>query len=243
MSSKNTARMLATFRLVLQVIFYGFFAVLGLGLLYYGVAKLLERVPVPAEATTEAATIPFYIHSNGVHTDLVMPVRTAVVDWSQELLYAHTTSADTTYRFVGIGWGDKGFYLDTPEWKDLTLGTAVRAGFWLSTTAMHVTYFRKSELTPGPNCAYIPLTPTQYRHLVAYVQNTFQRDAQGRVEWLPNHSYADHDAFYNAKYRYSVLNTCNTWSNNGLKVAGQKAALWTAFDSGLLRQYAEQTGR
>ena len=243
MSSKNTSRMLAAFRLVLQVIFYGFFVLVGLGLLYLAVAHLVERIQVPAEATTEAATIPFYIHSNGVHTDLVMPVRSAVFDWSQELPYAHTTSGDTTYRFVGIGWGDQGFYLDTPEWKDLKLSTAVEAGFWLGTTAMHVTYFRPAELAPGPNCAYIPLTPTQYRRLIAYIQATFQRDAQGRVEWLPGHSYADHDAFYNARHTYSFLTTCNTWSNNGLKVAGQKAALWTPFDTGLLRQYPAQTGR
>ena len=234
--------MLPALRLVLQIIFYGFFIFVGLGLLYFGAAKLIERIAVPAQPTAEAATIPFYIHSNGVHTDLVMPVRSAVMDWSQELPYAHTTSGDTTYRFVGIGWGDKGFYLDTPEWKDLKLSTALGAGFWLNTTAMHVTYFRAADLKPGPDCAYIPLTPTQYRQLIAYIQRTFERDASGQVQWLKGHSYADHDAFYEAKHKYSVLNTCNTWANNGLKAAGQKAALWTPFDTGMLRQYPEQTG-
>lgn len=235
--------MLAPLRFVLQFIFYGFFVFVGLALLYIGIAHLVQRIQVPAQPTAEAATIPFYIHSNGVHTDLVMPVRSAVYDWSQELPYSHTLANDTSYQYVGIGWGDKGFYLYTPTWNDLKLSTAVKAGFWMNTTAMHVTYFRQAELAPGPNCAYIPLTPTQYQHLITYIQNTFERDAQGRVQWIQGHSYADHDAFYEAKHHYSFLNTCNTWSNNGLKVAGQKAALWTPFDTGMLRQYPDQTGR
>ncbi len=45
--------------------------------------------------------------------------------------------------------------------------------------------------------------------------------------------YGKNDAFYEAQGSYNFLNTCNTWANNGLKHAGQKAALWTATDFGI----------
>jgi hypothetical protein len=35
-----------------------------------------------------------------------------------------------------------------------------------------------------------------------------------------------------------MFHTCNTWANNGLKSCGQKAALWTPFDSGIFGQYS-----
>jgi hypothetical protein len=43
--------------------------------------------------------------------------------------------------------------------------------------------------------------------------------------------------FYNAKGRYSLFYTCNTWANQALKSANQKAALWTIFDFGIFQHY------
>lgn len=212
-------------------------AVLGAAAVYYGVAQVLSRIPVAAAPTTEPATIPFFIHSNGVHTDLVVPVKSSFIDWSQQLPFSNTQANDTTYHYVGIGWGDKGFYLETPTWAELKPRTAIRAGFWLSTTLMHTTYYREADLAASPQCVPLRLTPTQYRDLIAYIQKSFQRDATGNFNWIPGHSYADHDAFYEANSRYSVLNTCNTWANRGLKISGQKASLWTPFDTGILYQY------
>lgn len=37
--------------------------------------------------------------------------------------------------------------------------------------------------------------------------------------------YGINDAFYDAKGKYSFFETCNTWANDGLKEAGQKARL------------------
>ncbi|MDJ0365160.1 TIGR02117 family protein [Hymenobacter sp. H14-R3] len=229
--------MLPVLRKTLKIVGYPAATLVGAVALYYGVAQVLSRIPVAAEPTTEAATVPFFIYSNGVHTDLVMPVKSSFIDWSQQLPYANTQAHDSTYEYVGVGWGDKGFYLDTPTWAQLKPSTAVRAGFWLSSTLMHATFYRASDLTSGPRCVPLHLTPAQYRRLIAYVEESFQRDAAGGFNWLPSHSYADHDAFYEANSRYSILNTCNTWTNRGLKECGQKASLWTPFDKGILYQY------
>jgi len=224
-------------RKTLKITAYSVGALVGTVAVYWGVAQVLSRIPVAAQPTTEAATVPFFIRSNGVHTDLVVPVKSSFIDWSQQMPYSNTQANDTTYRYVGIGWGDKGFYLETPTWAELKPSTAIRAGFWLGSSLMHATYYREADLVAGPNCVPLRLTPTQYRQLIAYIQKSFQRDSTGNFNWIAGHSYADHDAFYEANNRYSVLNTCNTWANRGLKVSGQKASLWTPFDTGILYQY------
>lgn len=52
--------------------------------------------------------------------------------------------------------------------------------------------------------------------------------------------YGDHDAFYEAKGRYSLFHTCNTWANNALKACGQKACWWTPFSTGIRYQYGQK---
>jgi len=34
-----------------------------------------------------------------------------------------------------------------------------------------------------------------------------------------------------------LFHTCNTWANNALKACGQKASLWTPFDTGIFYHY------
>lgn len=183
----------------------------------------------------ETGTIEAYILSNGVHTDIVVPVRNTQVDWTQWVAYTDTPVPDTTRGYVGFGWGDKGFYLHTPTWSQLKPGTAIRAMFWLSTTAMHTTFHHQPQ--EGPDCVRVLLTPAEYARLIAFIQNSFALDAQGRTQHIRGYSYGQHDAFYEAKRTYNLFYTCNTWANEGLKVAGQKAALWTPFDFGIFWQY------
>ncbi|NQY29316.1 MAG: DUF2459 domain-containing protein [Flavobacteriaceae bacterium] len=43
------------------------------------------------------------------------------------------------------------------------------------------------------------------------------------------------DTFYEANGNYTCLNTCNPWTNNILKKAFIKTAIWTPFDSVILK--------
>lgn len=71
----------------------------------------------------------YIIHllSNNVHTDIVCSVKSNLIDLMAVFPSTNIISRDNTYQWVGIGWGDKGFYLNTPEWKDLTEKTALVA--------------------------------------------------------------------------------------------------------------------
>ncbi|WP_378104358.1 TIGR02117 family protein [Chryseobacterium sp. sg2396] len=209
---------------------------LGIIVLYAAAGYFLPFIEISAKDDGQKKEIPIYIYTNGVHTDIVMPVKNDLQDWSMKIPYSNTKSKETDYRFVGIGWGDKGFYLDTPTWADLKFSTAFKAAFWLSESAMHCTYYK--EMKEGEDCKKIMISRNQYKDLVKFVDEKFDKDAGGNYVLVPTNAvYGNNDAFYDAKGKYSFLDTCNTWANNALKAAGQKAAWWTPSDYGIFLHY------
>lgn len=208
----------------------------GIIILYAALGYLLPFIEVPAKDDGQKKEIPVYIYTNGVHTDIVMPVKNDIQDWSAKIPFTNIKSGKTDYNYVGIGWGDKGFYLDTPTWADLKFSTAFKAAFWLSESAMHCTYYK--TMKEGDDCKMIMISRDQYKKLVEFVDQKFDKDAKGNFILVPTNAvYGDSDAFYDAKGTYSFLDTCNTWTNNALKAAGQKAALWTPTDYGIFLHY------
>lgn len=209
---------------------------LGVVFLYVILALLLPLIPINAKKTTDPKVVELYILTNGVHTDLVLPVRTSQIDWSQKLPFKNTRGQKTDFRYIAFGWGDKGFYLDTPTWSQLKFSTAFKAAFWLSDSAMHCTYYK--QMKEGNDCKKMMLTEQQYKDLIQFIDSRFDKDAAGHYILVPTNAvYGDDDAFYDAKGSYNFTYTCNTWANDGLKVAGQKAALWTATDFGIFWHY------
>lgn len=205
-------------------------------LIYLLSAFCLSRITVDKEEDPNAEMV-FFILTNGVHTDIVMPVKNDVFDWSTQVKFTNTHLADTAgIQWLATGWGDKGFYLETPTWNDLTFSTAFKAAFGLSSTAMHTVYYR--TITESKSCKKIMISKAQYKRLVQFVIDSFRLDDNGYPVYInTTANYNDADAFYEATGSYSLFKTCNTWANAALKSCGQKACLWTAFDTGIFLKY------
>lgn len=211
---------------------------LGAVFLYVILGLLIPYIPVRAEKTDDPKTIELYILTNGVHTDLVVPVKTKYIDWSSKLPFENTKGQKTDFSYISFGWGDKGFYLDTPTWAELKFSTAFKAAFWLSDSAMHCTYYKQMKV--GDDCKKMMLTEKQYQQLIHFIDSKFDKDASGKYILIKTDAvYGNDDAFYDAKGSYNFTYTCNTWANNGLKAAGQKAALWTPTDFGIFQHYKD----
>lgn len=220
--------------LILKII--GF--LIGVVFLYIILSLLLPMIPVKTEETSDPKIVEAYILTNGVHTDLVVPVKSKYIDWSQKLPIENTKGRDADQNFIAFGWGDKGFYLDTPTWADLKFSTAFKAAFWLSESAMHCTYYKK--MTVAADCKKIILTEKQYQDLIKFIDDKFDKDSEGKYILIKTNAvYGNNDAFYDAKGSYNFTYTCNTWANDGLKAAGQKAAFWTPTDFGIFRHYKD----
>ncbi len=179
--------------------------------------------------------IELYVMSNGVHTDIVMPVKNEIIDWSQKFEFKNTLSKDSNFKYLAVGWGDRGFYLETPEWKDLKFSTAFKAAFGLGKTALHCTYYKTISI--NKNCKKLTLNKQNYQKLVNYILNTAQSEKDVVKQIKTNAVYSQSDSFYEAKGSYSMFKTCNTWTNQALKECGTKCSLWTPFDFGVMNHY------
>ncbi len=218
------------FRIILKSILGIVIFVLGYALLSFGLSKIEVNSDV-----VQNQEIDIYISTNGVHTDIVVPIKNEIKDWTNDINFNHTKTKDSIMNFVGIGWGDKGFYLETPEWADLKASTAFKAATGLSTTAMHTTFYK--TLKEDESCKKIKISKENYIKLVAYISYSFQKDSNSKTINIPNNFYGKNDSFYEANGSYSLIKTCNTWANAALKASNQKAAFWTPMDSGIFCHY------
>lgn len=208
---------------------------IGLLATYLLIAFCCSRIEVAREEG-HPEEVEIFILTNGVHTDIVMPVANAYIDWSTYFPTQNTRSKENGYQYLSLGWGDKGFYLETPTWADLKTSVALKAAFALSSSAIHATYYKEMHISE--TCIQLRVSGTQYKRLTDFVLSSLDFDAQGKSIWInTNAVYNDSDAFYEAQGSYSLFHTCNTWANNALKACGQKACLWTIFDTGIFLKY------
>lgn len=220
-----------TIKILLKAILF----FLGFILLYVSVSYLLSKITIDKEPDTKPE-VEIFILTNGVHTDIVMPTKNDQIDWSRQIQFQNTQAADSTYHYIAMGWGDKGFYLETPEWSDLKTSVAFKAATGLSTTAIHATYYKRMKL--GEDCKSMMISKEQYSRLITFITDSFQKDDSGNFLVIKTDAnYGKTDAFYEAIGSYSLFRTCNSWANNALKSSGQKCCFWTATDSGIFSKY------
>jgi uncharacterized protein (TIGR02117 family) len=222
--------MLKVGRLILRWAGYFTEFVCGMIALYLTIAILLSLIPWGDDAAQNGIKI--YVKTNGVHTDLCLPVVTDEMDWRNFLPLSHFPNVRAP-GYVSMGWGDKGFFLETPTWADLKFSTAFNAAFTGSETAMHVSY-HENEPVLSPSTRQKFVSPEKYRDLIEYIKDSFRlKDA--KVELIPGKGYGSNDNFYEANGSYHLFNTCNAWTNGGLKVAGIRTAVLALFSDGIMR--------
>ncbi|MDR6967773.1 uncharacterized protein (TIGR02117 family) [Flavobacterium arsenatis] len=209
--------------------------IVGFVIVYILFAFVLSRITVNSEDEDKNEDVTIYIKTNGVHTDIVVPIKTEFKDWSEKVQFSHIKSQDSTTQYIGFGWGDKGFYLNTPEWADLKFSTAFNAAFYLGTSAMHATFYK--QIRESESCVKINISKAEYEKLIDYIEHSFQHDANGNPILINATTYGQNDSFYEANRKYHLFYTCNTWANNALKASNQKAALWTPSDTGIFCHY------
>ncbi|MGV3696730.1 TIGR02117 family protein [Flavobacterium sp.] len=224
-----------TVRQSLKLIGKALLGILLLLILYIFSAFTLSKITVNPDAEKQAPEIPIYILTNGVHTDIVVPVKNEIKDWSRKVTYGNTKANDSTAGYLAFGWGDKGFYLDTPQWSDLKASTAFNAAFGLGNSAMHTTFF--NSIRESKDCVKVMISKENYLRLIKYIESSFQCDSMQNPIFINAKSYGRNDSFYEANGKYNLFHTCNSWANGALKASNQKAAFWTVTDTGIFCHY------
>jgi len=200
---------------------------------YLLIALLFMSISVGGILETKGITI--FMKSDGIHTDFVFPVKSNSIDWRKLISPENTKGKDSTLKYIAIGWGDQGFFLNTPIWADLKFSTAFKACFYLGKSAIHANYLK--ELDCKFEHVQFVVSERQYKKLYEYVNQTLKRDKGNKIACIKNRGYWKTDSFYESNGSYGLFNTCNSWINGGLKAAKLPACLWSPFNSGIFNKY------
>lgn len=215
----------------------GLLVFLSLPLLYLFAAVVLGLVPVNRDFQPTAPAqggVSVYLRTNGVHAELVVPAR-APIDLQAEFPLAQVVDLarvqdPAALGWIAFGWGDRGFYLETPTWRDLRARTAAVALLGLGRGAMHVEYLARPHQY---DAVRVDVSDAQYRALVEALRSGFRRDAGGDLMRIEQRGYFATDAFYEGSGRYTLWLTSNEWVRRVLATAGIRTALWAPFDVAL----------
>jgi uncharacterized protein (TIGR02117 family) len=207
-------------------------ALLAVPALYLAAALVGSLVPVNRDWAEPAQGTTVYIADNGIHADIIMPVRAQGLDWAPLVPKSDFAAVPDGSRWIAFGSGEQRVYLNTPTWWDITPRT-VWSALAGGKRVMHVEY------VPNPDYATreIRLRPEEYRRLWAAMRADFALDPRGRAERIDHRGYGPADAFYRAVGKESAVRTCNTWVARWLRLAGVKTSLWPPFIPGLVWRY------
>ena len=194
---------------------------------YLIISLILTFIPVDGKKEVGERNKEIYISTNGVHLNIIIPKN----QLDSKLLDGLKYFKDDKY--FSFGWGDKDFYLNTPNWSDLTFKNAYHALFIKSSTLIHLTRYS----TIGRDWVKIKVSQNQLNEINQYIYKTFYFDSLNNKILLNNKGYSYNDDFYEALGSYSCFKTSNSWVNSGLKESDIKACLWTPFDFGLISMH------
>jgi uncharacterized protein (TIGR02117 family) len=185
----------------------------------FGFAVATPRIDLPG-----GDGIAIYACDNGVHTDLVLPAAAGGAYWRTDLRSPGATYA-AGLTHVSLGWVSRVFYVNTPSWEDFEPMTALKALLW-DETVLHVEY--RAEPQPGEQCGAWVVGTEDYQRIVSFVRATLaDRSPQGPAKIAAG--YGPRDAFYAAEGRYTIIETCNQWTGQALRLGGAPVAPWTPF--------------
>ncbi len=182
--------------------------------------------PRNADWREPADGIAILIASNGVHTEIVMPLEAGARDWRQTFPAPDIAASQQPYTHVSVSWGERAFFLETSRWSDLDPITAARALIG-GEAVLHVAHYADPQ--PAEDQRVLRLRPAEYAQLTRQIA----RHVAPGVAVLPG--YGTHDAFYSARGSYHLGNTCNQWTSDRLAAAGVRTGLWTPFPGGVMK--------
>lgn len=199
--------------------------------LYAMAAVALGVTAVNKDFSQKDGIVSIYVRGNGVHSDIVVPVLNYVHDWRGEFQHLDPTESAP---FISFSWGDRGFYLETPRWRDVRASIAFTALSGLGNTLMRVEFAGPPETKYGD--VVVRLSEAQYRRLVERIRTSFRRGPDGRsfpVD-IPYNRGRSH--YFEAIGSYSLLHTCNDWTRATLTAAGVRMPVWSPFYSAIFHQ-------
>ncbi len=161
--------------------------------------------------------------ANPIHTDIAIPIE-------PESLAAFSFLAETGMpiehpqaKWMLIGWGARGFYLETPTLGDMKPWPTFRA-LTVDSSVMHVDVFSEISQT-DPVVTPLDVSSAAYTQMLGEISRSFTR-RDGKVLPIEGYALGVGDQFYEGEGLFNALLGCNVWTSRILRSAGIRTGLW-----------------
>jgi len=147
-----------------------------------------------------------FIVKDSIHSDFVFHSS----DWNSIFI--------TEKKYIMIGWGDRGIFLETKTWPELKLDNVMRAFFGLNDSVIRIKFLDRL-----PECYQTSkIDKRQFEYLKNYIMSSFLDFQEIKKE----DDYCEDGCYYRSKLKYNCINTCNNWVNTGLYKAKLTTRTW-----------------
>ena len=190
-------------------------------LLYLAAAAIGGLLPrgVDNEAATEAGDfVEVGLIYGPIHVDFLLPADAQTRRTMAVFGPAGVPVNDPRVAHFLVGWGAHDFYTTSGSFSQITWGATWRA---ISGDASVLRADVVGQVSSDVDVPYIRLSQAQYTALLAAIANS----ASGAA--LPIDGHTPTDGFVEARGRFHIGRTCNTWISDMLHAAGINAGRWT----------------
>lgn len=147
-----------------------------------------------------------FIIKDYIHSDLVFYSS----DWNSIFV--------TEKKYIVIGWGDRGIFLETKKWPELKISNFIKAFFGLNESVVRVKFIDRLP----ENYIKNKIDIDQFESLKNHIMSSFL-DFQ---EIKKQDGYCEEGVFYRSKLNYNCIKTCNNWVNEGLLKSDLARRTW-----------------
>lgn len=186
---------------------------------------------IPLGSHDPDGDVEVFLLSNDVHVGLVLPFQNDLVDWGD---FIDLSDFQERGEWFQIGWGDRTFYFEVPEWEDLTLFKAIDALLLPGEPVIHVDFLSSHPRNFG--ALSLRMSREKYLALAQEIRSRFQTQNKKPL-LIPSRAYGKSDNFYEAHGTYSLIRTCNNWTAELLGSQGLRRPLWSPMKYGLVFMY------
>lgn len=227
-------------RLIGRAFRYFVVSLAALTALFFLAAWIGSSLPRNSDWREPESGITIMVETNGIHTGIVMPVTSGVIDWRSVFPSAgQPTPSGELPTHIAVGWGEREVFLNVPTWADLSPLTVLRILTAGGEPIMRIAHY----VRPAPSTWHRPvrLRPEEYRRLTSDILRQLPGLAEG-AERRDYPSFEPGAKNYDSLGRYTILNTCNSWVGDRLAAAGMRIGRWTPLAGGVMKWVPEPTG-
>lgn len=193
-----------------------------------------ERSKNSLPAEDGEARKPVYLVSHGWHTGIVVrraDLPAAVWPESEDFPGA---------EYLEVGWGDRDYY----QSRDPGVWLKLKAALWPTPSVLHIVGFSGPVAGYFPHSEVIELNLSQrgFERLSGFVHDRFDRNGAARLARLGPGLYGQ-SAFYPAREKFHLFNTCNVWTARALRAAGLPVTPYSAITTDNLMSQARRFGK